>query len=69
MRNKNGVIYISGDTVYFKGIEQVAHRYKVDIGIFHLGSVEIRYLTGFGRYTMNSNDLFRSAEVIEPRRK
>lgn len=63
---QNGVIYISGDTVYFKGIEQVARMYKVDIGIFHLGSVEIRYLTGFGRYTMNGADLLRSAEVLKP---
>jgi L-ascorbate metabolism protein UlaG (beta-lactamase superfamily) len=65
---KNGVIYISGDTVYFKGIEQVARMYKIDIGIFHLGSVEFRYLTGWGRYTMNSADLLRSAEVLKPER-
>jgi L-ascorbate metabolism protein UlaG (beta-lactamase superfamily) len=65
---KNGVIYISGDTVYFKGIEEVAGRYKIDIGIFHLGSVEFRYLTAFGRYTMNSSDLFKSVEVLIPRK-
>lgn len=63
---RNGVIYISGDTVYFKGIEEVARRYKIDIGIFHLGSVEFRYLTGFGRYTMNSTDLFRAVETLKP---
>jgi L-ascorbate metabolism protein UlaG (beta-lactamase superfamily) len=65
---ENGVIYISGDTVYFKGIEEVGRRYKVDIGIFHLGSVEVRYLTGFGRYTMNSADLLRTAHVLKPRK-
>lgn len=65
---KNGVIYITGDTVYFKGIKEVANRYKIDIGIFHLGSVEFRYLTGFGRYTMNSADLFKSVEVLKPKR-
>jgi L-ascorbate metabolism protein UlaG (beta-lactamase superfamily) len=63
---KNGVIYISGDTVYFKGVREVANKFKVDIGIFHLGSVEFRYLTGFGRYTMNSSDLFKSVEVLNP---
>lgn len=62
----NGVIYISGDTVYFKGIEEVARRYKIDIGFFHLGCVEFRYLTGFGRYTMNSADLFRSVKRLNP---
>lgn len=35
---KNGAIYISGDTVYFDGIPQIAKRYNVDIGIFHVGS-------------------------------
>jgi len=63
----NGAIYISGDTVYFKGIEEVAKRFTVDIGIFHLGSVEFRYLTGFGRYTMNGKDLSRAAKVIQPK--
>ena len=65
---KNGVIYISGDTVYFKGIEAVGKRYKIDIGIFHLGSVEFRYLTGFGKYTMNSADLFKSVNVLNPKK-
>jgi L-ascorbate metabolism protein UlaG (beta-lactamase superfamily) len=63
---QNGVIYISGDTVYFKGIDEVARRYKVDLGIFHLGSVEFRYLTGFGRYTMNGSDLLKAVEVLNP---
>ncbi|WP_336518361.1 MBL fold metallo-hydrolase [Pollutibacter soli] len=59
-------IYISGDTVYFKGIEEVAKRFTVDIGIFHVGSVQFRYLTGFGQYTMNSSDLLKSVQVIQP---
>jgi L-ascorbate metabolism protein UlaG (beta-lactamase superfamily) len=63
---KNGVIYISGDTVYFKGIQEVGSRYNINVGIFHLGSVEFRYLTGFGRYTMNSSDLFKSLAVLNP---
>lgn len=63
---ENGVIYISGDTVYFKGIEEVARRYKIDIGIFHLGSVEFHYLTAFGRYTMNSLDLMKSVRILNP---
>ena len=63
----NGVIYISGDTVYFKGIEEVGRRYNIDIGIFHLGSVQFRYLTGFGRYTMNSKDLLKAVNVLNPR--
>jgi L-ascorbate metabolism protein UlaG (beta-lactamase superfamily) len=63
---KDGVIYISGDTVYFKGIEQVASRYKVNIGVFHVGSAQFRYLTGFAQYTMDSNDLLKAVSVLNP---
>ncbi len=63
---ENGVIYISGDTVYFKGIDEVAKRFRIDTGIFHVGSVQFRYLTGFGQYTMDSKDLIRSAEILNP---
>ena len=65
---ENGAIYISGDTVYFKGIEEVSRRFKIDLGIFHLGSVEFRYLTGFGRYTMNSSDLLKSVKILSPQK-
>lgn len=64
---ENGVIYISGDTVYFKGIDEVAKRYTIDIGILHAGGVQIRYLTGWGRYTMDSKDLLKSVSILNPR--
>lgn len=63
---ENGVIYISGDTVYFKGIEEVAKRFTIDVGIFHVGSVQFRYLTGFGQYTMDSQDLIKAIRVLNP---
>ena len=64
----NGVIYISGDTVYFRGIDEVARRYKIDIGIFHVGAVQFRYLTGPGKYTMDSKDLIKSVRLLNPRK-
>ena len=63
---KNGALYISGDTVYFHGIDEIAMRFKIDVGIFHVGSVQFRYLTAFGRYTMNGNDLVKAAEILQP---
>lgn len=63
---ENGVIYISGDTVYFKGIDEVAERYRVDTGIFHVGAVQFRYLTGLGKYTMDSKDLIKSVGILNP---
>jgi L-ascorbate metabolism protein UlaG (beta-lactamase superfamily) len=63
---ENGVIYISGDTVFFSGIKEIARRFKVDIGIFHVGGVQFRYLTGFGRYTMDSKDLIKAIKILNP---
>lgn len=63
---KEGVIYISGDTVFFKGINEVAKRYIIDIGIFHVGSAQFRYLSGFGQYTMDSKGLLKSVKVLNP---
>ncbi len=65
---ENGAIYISGDTVYFNGIDEIAKRYKIDLGIFHVGSVQFRYLSGFGHYTMDSNDLLKSVKVLNPKK-
>lgn len=62
-----GVIYISGDTVFFEGVKEVGRRYKIDIGIYHVGSVQFRYITGFGRYTMNGNDLMKAFYATSPR--
>lgn len=63
---ENGVIYISGDTVYFRGIDEVAQRYTIDIAILHAGGVQFRYLTGLGIYTMNSKHLLRCIKVLDP---
>jgi L-ascorbate metabolism protein UlaG (beta-lactamase superfamily) len=65
---ENGAIYISGDTVYFRGIEEIARFFTVDIGIFHVGRVQFRYLTGWGNYTMNGKELIRAIKTIDPKR-
>ena len=62
----NGVIYISGDTVYFKGIDEIGKRYKIDVGIFHVGCVQFRYLSGLGKYTMSSQDLVKTVGKLQP---
>jgi L-ascorbate metabolism protein UlaG (beta-lactamase superfamily) len=64
---KDGVIYISGDTVFFTGIPEIARRFQIDLAIMHVGSVQFRYLTGFGRYTMDSKDLLKSIQMLQPR--
>lgn len=64
---ENGVIYISGATVYFKGIDEVGRRFRINTGIFHVGSTQFHYLTGPARYTMDSHDLLKAVNVLRPR--
>ena len=34
---QNGTLYVSGDTVYFDGIEEIAKRFKVHTAVLHVG--------------------------------
>ena len=61
---QKGAFYISGDTVYFKGIKEIAQRFEIDTGIIHMGSVQFRYLTGFGKYTFNVSSAIKAANVL-----
>jgi L-ascorbate metabolism protein UlaG (beta-lactamase superfamily) len=65
----NGVTYISGDTVYFQGIDRIAERYaKIDTAILHTGRAGFPYLTGPLHYTFHAKDALKAAEVLAPRR-
>ncbi|HWS32393.1 MAG TPA: MBL fold metallo-hydrolase [Actinoplanes sp.] len=61
------VIWISGDTVLFPGIREVATRFTVDTVILHLGSVQFG-ITGPLRYTMTGRDGARLVSLLKPRR-
>ena len=37
---EHGVLWISGDTVLYDGVRQVAHRLEVDTAFLHLGGVQ-----------------------------
>lgn len=65
---ENGVIYLSGDTVFFKGIEEIARRFKIDIAILNVGGVQFRYLTGLGKYTMDGKELLQAVSVLNPKK-
>lgn len=63
----NRTIYITGDTVYFKGIKQVAQNFpSIDVALIHVGSAEIRYLTAFGKYTMNAKGFVQTVQTVQP---
>jgi L-ascorbate metabolism protein UlaG (beta-lactamase superfamily) len=52
---KEGALYITGDTIYYHGITEVAQRFKVGLAIFHLGRASFP-ITGPIRFTMDCND-------------
>jgi L-ascorbate metabolism protein UlaG (beta-lactamase superfamily) len=61
---KNGCIYISGDTVLFQGIYELAKRKKVDIAILHLGSGAFPYLKRNLRVTMNGEEAIKVSSLL-----
>jgi L-ascorbate metabolism protein UlaG (beta-lactamase superfamily) len=63
---EHGVLWISGDTVLYDGVRQVADRLEVDTAILHLGGVRFP-VTGPLRYTMTARDAVELCGLIRPR--
>jgi hypothetical protein len=53
---QNGCIYISGNTVFFEGINELAKRKKIDVTILHLGAGAFPYLKKNLRVAMNGEE-------------
>ena len=63
---EHGVLWISGDTVLYDGVREVAERLRVDVALLHLGGVQFP-VTGPARYTMTAKDAVELAGLIRPR--
>jgi L-ascorbate metabolism protein UlaG (beta-lactamase superfamily) len=63
---EHGVLWISGDTVLYDGVRQVADRLQVDVALLHLGGVRFP-VTGPVRYTLTAKDAVELCRVIKPR--
>ena len=63
---EHGVLWISGDTVLYDGVRQVADRLPVDIALLHLGGVQFP-VTGPVRYTMTAHDAVELCRLVRPR--
>ncbi|MBS1893926.1 MAG: MBL fold metallo-hydrolase [Actinobacteria bacterium] len=59
-------LWISGDTVLYPGVEEVADRVDVSIALLHVGGVRFP-VTGPLRYTMTAADAVELCERIRPR--
>src|SRR5437870_6811961 len=63
---EQGVLWISGDTVLYDGVRQVADRLQVDTALLHLGGVRFP-VTGPVRYSMTAHEAVELCRVVRPR--
>ncbi|MDO8212390.1 MBL fold metallo-hydrolase [Conexibacter sp. CPCC 206217] len=63
---QDGVLWISGDTVLYDGVKEVAQRLRVDTAILHLGGVRFP-ITGPLRYTMTAAEAIELIGLVRPR--
>jgi len=62
----HGRLWISGDTVFYPGVRDVAERVTVDTAVVHLGGVRFP-ITASVRYTMTARDAVRLCRHLAPR--
>jgi L-ascorbate metabolism protein UlaG (beta-lactamase superfamily) len=62
----DGVLWISGDTVLYDGVREVADRLRVGTALLHLGGVRFG-VSGPVRYTMTAHDAVELCGLVRPR--
>jgi L-ascorbate metabolism protein UlaG (beta-lactamase superfamily) len=63
---QHGVLWISGDTVLYDGVRQVAERLRIDAALLHLGGVRFP-ISGPLHYTMTAAQAVELSELVKPR--
>ena len=63
---EHGVLWLSGDTVLYEGVREVAARVQVDIALLHLGCVRFP-VTGPVHYTLTADEAVELSRLIRPR--
>ncbi|MBB3674383.1 MBL fold metallo-hydrolase [Modestobacter versicolor] len=66
LRWDDGSLWVSGDTVLFRGLREVAERLHVDTAVLHLGGVRFP-VTGPLRYSMTGRQAVRLCGVLDAR--
>ena len=61
----HGALWISGDTVLYDGVREVADRVEVGTVVLHLGAVQFN-VTGPLKYTMTGPDGVELCELLKP---
>jgi L-ascorbate metabolism protein UlaG (beta-lactamase superfamily) len=63
---EHGVLWISGDTVLYDGVREVADRLEVDVALLHLGGVQFP-ISGPVHYTMTAKQAVELCGLVKPR--
>ena len=63
---KHGALYISGDTVWFNGINEIARRFQIGTAILHIGKAGFP-VTGPIHFTFTTREAVRAIKVLNPR--
>ncbi len=62
---EHGALWVSGDTVLYDGVRQVADRLQVGTALLHLGGVRFP-VTGPVRYSMTARDAVELCRIVRP---
>jgi L-ascorbate metabolism protein UlaG (beta-lactamase superfamily) len=62
---RHGALWISGDTVLFRGVRDIARRFTIGTAILHLGKVRFP-VTGPLRYTMTAREAIEVCRLVQP---
>jgi L-ascorbate metabolism protein UlaG (beta-lactamase superfamily) len=62
---ENGALWISGDTVLYPGVREVATRVDVDVALLHVGCVRFG-ITGPLKYTMTIDEAAELCRSVKP---
>ena len=62
---RHGAVWVSGDTVMYGGIREVARRVDVGTALVHLGGVRFP-ITGPIRYTMRARHVAAVCDLLHP---
>ena len=63
---KHGALYISGDTVWFTGIKEIARRFQIGTAILHIGKASFP-ITGPLYFTFNTREALSAIKALNPR--
>jgi L-ascorbate metabolism protein UlaG (beta-lactamase superfamily) len=63
---RHGALWISGDTVPYRGVREVADQLRVSVALLHLGGVRFP-VTGPVRYTMTARNAVDLCRLVQPR--